>query len=397
MDFELRWAKTEEEKEAVYRLRYDLYVTDQGLFENVADHERRWLTDEYDSVSRIALAEVDGEVVGTIRVTFGSETTFSQGTRREYDFDRFGGVVDDRDIGTITRLLVREEFRGNGMIPFQLLWRAFECAAIHDLELLLGSCEPHLVNRYRTLGFQPYGKLYNHPTSGVLVPIAVVLGDVAHVRRIESPMVSALTRRSRPIDQVDHILALVRTEDRAIKSRGHDPKEYWDAILGSLTKVRAIMSEISREEASALLAKSHIIDCQPADAIILAGHVSRTLYVLLEGTLEVYDGGRLVETLEERGMLVGEVAFFTMGQRMSDVLAGPNGARVLALSTGNLHRIIQSHSPMAAKFLHYAVRGLCEKLKASGPRPMIPRCGAGADRSAKAIGRKSATHAVPRR
>ncbi len=362
MGFELRWATTDEEKAAVYGLRYDLYVEDQGLFRDVADHDRRWLTDGYDDVSRIALAEVDDTVAGTIRVTFGPEVTFSEGTRREYDFDRFAGVVDDGDIGTITRLLVREEFRGNGMLAFQLLWTAFECAAANDLELLLGSCEPHLVNRYRTLGFQPYGKLYNHPTSGALVPIAVVLGDIAHVRRISSPMVSALTRRKRPHDQVDHILALVRRDDRSIKSWGHDPEEEWHEIFHWLAGLHGILSELSPEEVSVLLAKSHVLDCQPADAIILKGHVSRTLYMLLEGSLQVHDDGRLVATVEDSGALVGEVAFFTRGHRMSDVLAGPDGARVLALSAGNLNQIIQDYGPMAAKFLHYVTRSLCEKL-----------------------------------
>lgn len=375
-DFDLRWAETEEEKEAVYRLRYDLYVADQGLFRDVADHQRRWLTDEYDSVSHIALAEMDGEVVGTIRVTFGSEATFSAGTRREYDIDRFAGVVEGSDIGTITRLLVRRELRGGGVIPFQLLWSAFERAAVHDMEILVGSCEPHLVNRYRSLGFQPYGKLYNHPTSGALVPIAFVLGDVAHLRRIGSPMVSAVSRHPRPPDQVDHILAQVRSEDRSIRSRGHDEEEPWDELFRRLADLNDILSELSRDEASALLAKSHILDCRPADAIILTGHASRTLYMLLGGTLEVWDHGRRVATVEDRGALVGEVAFFTMGQRMSDVVAGPEGARVLALSAGNLQKIIRGYGPVAAKFLHYVACGLCGKLlerARSGPQGQAAR------------------------
>ena len=365
-NLELRWAETEDDKASAYRLRYDLYVTDQGLFQDVADHDRRWLTDAYDDVSRIALAEIDGEVVGTARLTFGGEATFSEATRREYDLDRFAGVVGDADLCILARFLVRKEYRGNGMLSFQLLWTAFECAAVHGLELLLGSCEPHLLNRYRTLGCQPYGKLYNHPTSGALVPIAVVLGDLAHVRRIRSPMVSALARRTRPHDQVDHILPLIKSREPAIRSRGHDEERHWNAIFAGLSRgkasLRGILRELSHEEASLLMAKSHIIDCRPGDAIILTGHVSRTLYVLLQGSLEVHDGGRTVATVEDSGALVGEVAFFTGGRRMSDVLAGPGGARVLALSAGNLQEIIHRHSPMAAKFLHYVACGLCEKL-----------------------------------
>ncbi|MEM7483508.1 MAG: GNAT family N-acetyltransferase [Acidobacteriota bacterium] len=361
-DFDLRWATTEDERAAVYRLRYELYVADQGLFTDVADHARRWLTDEYDAVSRVALAEIDGEVVGTVRVTFGDEAAFSDGARHEYDFARFAGVVDEGDIGIITRFLVRKEYRGNGILSFQLLWKAFECCAVHGLELLLGTCEAHLMNRYRTLGFQPYGKLYNHPTSGALVPIAIVFGDLAHMQRIGSPMASAIARRTKPHDEVDAILPLVRSEERAIKSRGHDAESHWNAIFRWLAGLPGILGDLTQDEASVLLAKSHILDCQPGDAIILKGHVSRTLYILLEGTLEVQDQGQTVATVNDRGALVGEVAFFTAGQRMSDVVTGSEGARVLALSAGNLQEIIRSYGPMAAKFLHYAARGLCEKL-----------------------------------
>ncbi|MEM7587115.1 MAG: cyclic nucleotide-binding domain-containing protein [Acidobacteriota bacterium] len=369
MDFELRWATTDEDRAAAYRLRYELYVADQGLFLDVADHQRRWLTDEYDAVSRIALAEVDGEVVGTVRVTFGDEATFSASSRHQYDFERFTGVVDEDDLGIITQFLVRKRFRGHGQLPFELLHMAFACSAAHGLELLLGTCEPHLVNHYRHLGFQPFGKIFNHHTSGALVPIAVVFGDRAYLERLQSPMVSIHDHRTRPMDRVDHILTLIRNDERAIKSRGHDPEEHWAPIFGWLGQLPGLLGELTHDEASALLEKSHILRCRPADRIIMKGHVSRTLYVLLDGSLEVHDDGQILTTVEESGALVGEVAFFTENRRMHDVVVGPSGARLLALSASNLRRLITSGGQIAAKFLHYAALGLCEKLQKWAPQP----------------------------
>ncbi len=151
------------------------------------------------------------------------------------------------------------------------------------------------------------------------------------------------------------------TQDLAVKSRGFDDTgEYWAVAFGA-EGLHGILDELSREEASVLLAKSHILHCRPRDAIILKGHVSRTLYMLLEGSLEVVDGDRVVARVETPGALVGEVAFFT-GERMSDVVAGPDGAKVLALSAGNLKEIISSYGPMAAKFLYFTAEGLCRKL-----------------------------------
>ncbi len=116
MDFDLRWTDRDEDRAAVYRMRYELYVEQQGLFKDTADHRRRWLKDGYDDVSRILLAEDGGQVVGTARLTFGRDTEFSVSSREEYDLDRFRGVVDDADISILTRLLVREEYRGRGVL-----------------------------------------------------------------------------------------------------------------------------------------------------------------------------------------------------------------------------------------------------------------------------------------
>ena len=156
MEADLRFATTDEERAAVYELRYELYVEGQGLFVDEADHERGWLTDEYDEGSRIGVAEVGGRVVGTVRVTWGAEMPFTEESREAYDVGRFAGIVEERDMIVATRLLVREEFRG-GVLALKLLWMAYEFAAVEGVELILGNCEPHLVNRYWTLGFRPFG------------------------------------------------------------------------------------------------------------------------------------------------------------------------------------------------------------------------------------------------
>jgi hypothetical protein len=54
-------------------------------------------------------------------------------------------------------------------------------------ELVLGECEPHLVNLWARLGLRPFG-LCEHPTNGTLVRLALVCGDLDHTRSIDSPL-----------------------------------------------------------------------------------------------------------------------------------------------------------------------------------------------------------------
>ncbi len=363
-EFNLRTAETEEEKQASYRLRYELYVEEQSLFQKVADHERRWLSDEYDECSDIILAESNGCIIGTTRSTWGSVTTFSQSTRDDFEMDIFSGIVDERDMVVVSRLLVRKEYRGT-VLAFQLLWKSWEYAARCGAELILGSCEPHLLSHYWKYGFRPYGKISNHPTNGILVPIAVVAGDFDHLRKINSPMLTPLSLRPQPSQLVDQILPLL-TEDVAVKaSYSGVVDDYFDEVAHHLVKAEKELAGIfgDREGALVILAKSHILKCSKGDALIYKGQASRTLFILLSGSLTVQENGQTVATVNKNGALVGEVALFSKQPRMSDVIAGPDGARVLALNNSTLRELIHSYGTVTAKFMHYVVVGLCEKLQ----------------------------------
>ena len=342
-------------------------MEDQELFQNEADHERRFLSDRYDTNSRIVNAEVDGLVVGTIRMTWGYEMAFSSQSRKDYELHCFDDIVPEQDIVIASRLLVREQWRGS-MLSFQLQWQLFEFAAIHNVELIVGSCEPHLLNSYHKVGWRPYGKLQDHPTSGLLVPIGVVVGDLAYLKEINSPMFKPLSLRPQRSESLPAILEVFKTTSVIIE-KGIDTNVYLSDIdqlldhIESEDKLNSILGD--REESMVLLAKSMILNCDPGGALIHEGHVSRTLYILLSGTLEVYVHGKMVAMIEEQGAIIGEVAFFSDGSRIADVLIGPQGAKVLALNDRVLHELIDSYGTVAAKFLSVIIRGLCTKLKRS--------------------------------
>jgi hypothetical protein len=70
-------AETEDEKRAIYRFRYDVYVEEMGRYASVADHENRLLVEPEDETGRIFYAAQDGEVVGTSRLSWGGDAPFS--------------------------------------------------------------------------------------------------------------------------------------------------------------------------------------------------------------------------------------------------------------------------------------------------------------------------------
>lgn len=364
----VRTAETDEDRAAVYRLRYELYVEDQGLFQDEADHERRFLKDDLDARSQIFLVESGGALIGTARLTSGLDGPFPDDIRKTYELDRFRGIVEEFDIGVGTRLLLRHEYRG-GDTSLRCLAALFAVAVEQDLELVLANCELHLVNNYLKLGFRTYGGLYNHETNGVLVRIAFILGDLEHARRLGSPLLPTLSKRKRPAapSLIERLRAALAADQAARSKLETSTMEYVGEInesLGDGERLRGVMGSLSLEEARVLLKLSHIVTCKKGDALIRKGHVTRTLYMLLEGSLEVPGDEGPVAQFTERGTIVGEISFFSPGERITDVIAGEDGTRVLALSDRVLRELIASQGPVAAKFLHFVACGLAAKLRA---------------------------------
>ena len=68
MDLQFQFATTTAEREAVYRLRYEVYVEERGAYKDVADHKNRLLSDALDPTGRLLYGKVGEEVVGSLRL-----------------------------------------------------------------------------------------------------------------------------------------------------------------------------------------------------------------------------------------------------------------------------------------------------------------------------------------
>jgi CRP-like cAMP-binding protein len=91
------------------------------------------------------------------------------------------------------------------------------------------------------------------------------------------------------------------------------------------------------------------------------GGTARNIFVVLGGTLEVRDVGRIVNVLTA-GDVFGEMAFLLERPRSFDVDAATDDARVLSLSEGQLRKMIGEDPALAAKLLLNVSKLLCVKL-----------------------------------
>jgi predicted GNAT family N-acyltransferase len=360
MTVSIKFAETPEEREAVCRLRYEIYVKEMNLFQDTADHDREILVDSDDEASRLVYATDGDEVVGAMRLQFGADGDFSDETESIYEFERFAAAVPKSQMLLLTRLMVRPSYR-SGSLPMQLMAFSAQFGIENGVELAFCDCQPHLIGLYKRAGFRPYTRTCNDPAFGILLPLVMVVADLDYFRQVRSPYLRVARRlepRPEIAQKVNPVLPGGDSDEESESS--------WSSLVGDeAEQVKAgFFQGVDDEEMQEILKRSHVIECKKGDRVISQGQVTRTMFVVLAGTLEVQLDGKVVNFISE-GEVFGEVAFLLSVPRTVDVVSAVDGTRLLTIDESRLERLIDSDPKLASHFLLRLAKALCLKLMRS--------------------------------
>ena len=351
-EFVIRLTRDESEREKAYRLRYDVYVEELGVYGHQADHERRLLTDETDEGSDVFVALAGEAAIGTARLTHGAQRPLPDWMRDDYELDRFAGLVPEERMCLATRFMVRREYRGT-TVPVEIIAALVRRAAEFDVDLLFADCEPHLLTMYAMLGFRPYCGMFVDDNGDLFVPIACLAHDREHFEAINSPLLAWVGDK---MDPGGRSASPAQILERCDLNPPVQPVA--EEIVATLHELGGIFDGLQVDEVAGIVKGSHVIELEPRSPLIRPGNRSRNAYAILEGTLEAGEGARSMGP----GETVGEVALLTRGERSMRVVAGPQGARVLTLSERTMRGLIESHSRAAAVILYNLARTLASRL-----------------------------------
>ncbi len=358
-------AETQDEREAVYRFRYKIYVEEMGKYRAVADHKRRLFSEPEDAHSRITYAEQDGEVVATGRGTWGGDAPLPQRMIDQYQLGPFLEEVPQSAISVGERGMVAPHLRGTDLF-LRLIGHSLRFANEHRIQLCFGDCEPHLLNLYLGLGQRTYSKKnVNSAEGGYLIPILFVPEDVAYLRRIRSPLLEYV-RDFGADARIPACVERIINEGSAVMSRRLvGSADYWGQVHGALMEIEGTrptaLAGLDEAEAERCLDKSNIIECRAGDRLLKKGGVARNLFVVLDGTVEVRDGDTPLAVFGP-GEVFGEMAFLLERPRSQDVYAVTDGVRILSLSEATLRHLIQSDPAVAAHLMLNISKMLCLRL-----------------------------------
>lgn len=340
-------AKTREEREAVYRFRYQVYHEEFGRELGSPDHERRRVTDAEDEkeTSTILYTGSLEEITGTMRLRHWRAGEVPHHEIEELSMDRVPGI-EGLNAGELGRFMIRPSERGTAVLA-DLVRASYEIfAAEKRTDVVFLYCSPGLLSLYGRIGMVPFGGRIVHAPDGMMLPLMAVISDVEHFRLCGSFITADAERHFGPngrqgIDPTA-IRRLYEPGTTGIECDGRRVAEEVAGTLLAETGPRSpFLDSLPRATLRCLLPQCQIVDVEEGTLVTRKGYVEKELYVVLDGLFEADDDGRTVACLE-RGALFGEDAFaFGDGRRRASVHALSPG-RLLVVPGKAVERLAES-------------------------------------------------------
>ena len=369
-------ARTDDERQAVYRFRYRVYVEEMGLSLPEADHAGKRLRDALDLSSDVYALVDDGAVVGSLRVTYFDRAGDPAPLVARYDMGP-ALVEVPRDAVCVTSRFMIDPALRHGKAIFRLMEVAWKAVAARGVRVAFGDCSPHLVPFYEHLGFRRYTRAYNDTAYGFKVPILMLVRDVLRFERVHSPLARVAEGGEDDLE-ARAWFAQTYPDYLGIESAAFLPDGvFFDLLSDRVAKDPlhglAPLVGMDREEAELFLAEATTIRAEAGDRIVRQGELGDTLFVLLSGVAEV-----ILDEAPDSPMAVlgagdpfGEIGFLTSEPRTANVVARAP-CEVLVLSGDFLQRFIERQPAVAAKALLNLSRVLAGRLSLT-TRRSIPK------------------------
>lgn len=182
---EVAEARTAQDRDAIFRLRYAIYVEEMGRTQRHADHALRTVVEPDDEQARLLLArDAAGRVVGAARVHLGPLVPPTLATL--YQMQRFAPFFP-LQTSTTTKLMVDVRFRRTPM-ALRLAQACYNMGLNAGMSFNFIDCNAHLRPFFSQLGFRQVFPEFTHPEYGSVTPMVLALRDVGYLRRIRSPL-----------------------------------------------------------------------------------------------------------------------------------------------------------------------------------------------------------------
>lgn len=361
-------AQTDAEKEAVYRLRYQVYVEELNKsFLKTVDHQKKWIKDpEDDSPDAMILYTGSPEnLTGTLRIDIWRPGKIPETARKRFSLHLMP-FVDDITICEAGRLIISKKSRGHFILP-ALTRMSYKISCQEDIKYSFVYCAPGLVNAYRKLGFRPFASDLIFNPDGVRIPMVSIVSDVDYYKSVGSPVADLAKKYFKSSKSYD--LELIKDLVGDDSNFQIDEKEIWKEIQERFYQAPEadkdnqpqFIARLPEDIQKYLTTKGFIVDVPKEKKLVRENLVEEEMFVILDGVFEVKKNEKRIAILQ-KGDIFGEMAFFLdTKKRTADVYSATDG-KVLILRKRFLTELIEKKPQMANQILMAICQNLTKRL-----------------------------------
>lgn len=349
--FKIFEAYSEAEREAIYRFRYQVHVSEMNRHIPGIDHSRRIITDALDPWSDLGYAALEnGRIIGTVRVTLGKAEDFPDDLARVFQLERFQEFNPNHKIICLgTKVMVDPLFHGTPAF-FKLMVRGYEYYREHNIQFSFGGCNPYLLPMYEQLGYRRLTSGFQDPGYGFVVPILLMPADIEHLTAIRSPYLRIAKKYTNSTAAREWYLANFPEAARYPVSILTGEQEWWDFVsrragypLSDLT----VLNGLNEAEAKSLLHIAVPVECQQGNDFLRQEDVCNELNLLLAGTMHITDqSGRVSQA--KAGDVLGTVGLFGQAHHQVDARAVTD-CEILTVSRFSFEKLQRSRPELGTK------------------------------------------------
>jgi hypothetical protein len=189
MALSIRAVETAREAEAVFRLRYEVYVEELNRVQHYADHASRLIREPLDTRANL-FAAFDGErAVGSVRTNYTRDSSLGE-YLSVYQMERLSPELLT-DTSITTKLVVSSEYR-NTSLGYRLAAATYRSALRDGILFDFIDVYPARIPFFERMGYTVHVPEAVHSEYGSVVVMRLGMRDAEHFRKVGSPFLRYL-------------------------------------------------------------------------------------------------------------------------------------------------------------------------------------------------------------
>lgn len=354
---QIKIALTPAEKQAVYRLRYKVYVEEMAKEKIIADYSNKMLYDDFDGWGILIYAQIDSKIIGTARVNVGNLSCFPEQLIDDLGMNEFQTDKNNWEQEKFTyasKLMIDPKYR-NSAVLYMLFAKCYEVSLQNQVLFAFTDCNVHLIRLYEQMGFNRYGKNFTDEGYGLLVPVVLTIWDFGHYRKVRSPLYR-ITRKLK----ADNLQSVEWFHQRfmakeTLNSQLLSKEELWDRIISlikaSPLEVMPELAGLSEEEAQTFFhACGSLVECEPGDMFTLQGEISYSYNILLSGKFKSLTIVNPIREFDKPGQVIGVNGLTEHNIHIENIVA-VTSIKILVLTGLTFPKYSNAHFDTAHKII----------------------------------------------